>query len=78
MPKKVKNLMFAGRNISADTYAFASVRGMPQCMLMGESVALAAGLAMKNHCAVQEVDPQQVVQGMMAHGVRGIGGQPLV
>ncbi len=78
VPKKVKNLMFAGRNISADTYAFASVRGMPQCMLMGESVALAAGLAMKNHCAVQEVDPQQVVQGMMAHGVRGIGGQPLV
>jgi len=32
VPKAIENLMFAGRIISADATAFASVRGMPQCM----------------------------------------------
>ena len=34
VPEKIENLMFAGRIISADAEAFASVRGMPQCMLI--------------------------------------------
>lgn len=72
VPQKVKNLMFAGRNISADTYAFASVRGMPQCMLMGESIALAADIAIKNSSSVQDVDRQLVVEAMIDHGVRGL------
>ena len=77
VPREVRNLMFAGRNISADTYAFASVRGMPQCMLMGQSVAVAAKIALDRECDVQQVDPAQVVEKMLAQGVNGIGGRPL-
>ena len=44
VPKKIANLMFAGRIISADATAFASVRGMPQCMAMGQAARTAREL----------------------------------
>ena len=77
VPKTVPNLMFAGRILSADPVAFASVRGMPQCMAMGQATGLAAALALAADCAVQDVDTDALVAGLIARGVRGIGGQPL-
>jgi len=32
VPKKIENLLFAGRLISADSVAMASMRGMSTCM----------------------------------------------
>ena len=77
VPRRIENLMFAGRIISADATAFASVRGMPQCMAMGQATGVAASLAIRDDCSVQKVDSSELVAQLQAQGVRGIGGAPL-
>ena len=78
VPKTLENLMFAGRIVSADPIAFASVRGMPQCMTMGQATGSAAALAIRQGKTVQQIDPAEVVASLQRQGVNGIGGQPLV
>ncbi len=77
VPRRMTNLLFAGRLISADPVAFASVRGMPQCMVMGQAAGVVASLASAAGTTVQGVDPGEVVGALVADGVRGIGGNPL-
>ncbi len=73
VPRKIENLLFAGRLVCADPAAFASVRGMPQCMAMGEAVGVAATIAQEKNLAVQALDPAEIVAVLSARGVRGIG-----
>jgi hypothetical protein len=72
VPRKVRNLMFAGRIVSADPVAFASVRGMPQCMAMGQATGTAAALALAAECDVQAVDTNRLVDELVGQGVRGL------
>ncbi|MDZ4406038.1 FAD-dependent oxidoreductase [Prosthecobacter sp.] len=44
-----RNLMFAGRNISATHIAFASTRVMATCAVIGQGVGTAAALALKQN-----------------------------
>jgi FAD dependent oxidoreductase len=76
VPRHIDNLLFAGRLICADAVAFASVRGMPQCMAMGQAVGTTAAIALAQSCAVQSVDPMQVVAALIAQGVNRIGVSP--
>lgn len=78
VPRRIVNLMFAGRLISADATAFASVRGMPQCMAMGQACGTAAAQAIARDCPVQEVDAAALVAALQAQGLRGLGGTDLV
>jgi hypothetical protein len=78
VPQTITNLMFAGRIVSADPVAFASVRGMPQCMLMGQATGTAAAIAINEGQTVQQIDPKKVINSLQQQGVNGIGGQPLV
>ncbi|MEW9919890.1 FAD-dependent oxidoreductase [Marimonas sp. MJW-29] len=78
VPEKIENLMFAGRIICADPVAFASVRGMPQCMAMGQATGTAAALALRDGVPVQKVDHAELVAALTAQGVNGLGGRPLV
>ncbi len=73
IPDQIENLMFAGRILSADSVAFASVRGMPQCMAMGQATGTAAALALTQGCAVQSLDPRQLVGALQAQGINRIG-----
>jgi len=77
VPREIENLLFAGRLVCADPAAFASVRGMPQCMAMGEAVGIAAAMAQTRNLAVQALDPAEIVAALAARGVRGIGGEAL-
>jgi hypothetical protein len=77
LPEHITNLMFAGRILSADPVAFASVRGMPQCMAMGQATGTAAALALRSNAPVQAVDTDLLVADLIRQGVRGIGGQGL-
>ena len=77
IPQRIQNLLFAGRLISADPVAFASVRGMPQCMAMGQACGVAAAQSLARGCAVQDVDAAAVVATLQLQGVRGIGGENL-
>jgi hypothetical protein len=78
IPRRIENLLFAGRLISADPVAFASVRGMPQCMAMGQACGVAAAQSLARGCAVQDIDAQAVVATLQLQGLRGIGGENLV
>lgn len=77
VPKKVENLFFAGRIVSSDPVAFASVRGMPQCMAMGQACGVAAAMAIEKNIAVQDVCHDELVKELIEQGVKGIGGQTL-
>jgi hypothetical protein len=46
-PPDPRNLMFAGRNLSATHIAFASTRVMATCAVVGQGVGTAAALALR-------------------------------
>jgi tetrahydromethanopterin S-methyltransferase subunit D len=69
IPADVSNLMFAGRILSADPVAFASVRGMPQCMAMGQATGTAAALALAAGSDVQSVDTGALVGELTRQGI---------
>jgi len=77
VPERIENLLFAGRLVCADPAAFASVRGMPQCMAMGQAAGTAAAMALAKGLAVQTLDHADIVASLAAQGMRGIGGRPL-
>ncbi len=53
--KNIKNLMFAGRNISASHLAFGTTRVMATCGVIGQAVGTAAALASEYNIAPAEV-----------------------
>jgi len=77
VPKSVGNLLFAGRARSVDLIAYATGRGMPQCMIMGQSTGVAAAMAVAAACRVQDIDTATLVSRLVDLGVNGIGGRPL-
>ncbi|EBA14778.1 hypothetical protein RSK20926_09799 [Roseobacter sp. SK209-2-6] len=77
VPKEIENLMFAGRILSADPMAFASVRGMPQCMAMGQACGSAAAQVISTGQSVQQVDTPALIADLQRQGIRGLGDTPL-
>ena len=60
-----RNLMFAGRNISATHIAFASTRVMATCAVVGQGVGTAAALALR-----QKVLPADIAgDGELVHAI---------
>ena len=55
VPRDVDGLLVAGRCLSADHDAHASVRSMGQCMAMGQAAGVAAGLAVRAGIAPRAV-----------------------
>jgi hypothetical protein len=55
LPQNVDSLLVAGRCLSADHDAHASVRSMGQCMAMGQATGAAATLAVSNNQAPREI-----------------------
>jgi hypothetical protein len=55
LPQSVDALLVAGRCLSADHDAHASVRSMGQCMAMGQATGAAAALAVSNNQAPREI-----------------------
>ena len=52
----MRNLLFAGRNISVDEHVIGSTRVMSCCMAMGQAAGLGACMALENSCAPKDVD----------------------
>lgn len=55
-PKGLKNVLVAGRTVSADRAMQASIRVMPPCLVMGEAAGTAAAQSLK----MESVDVHQV------------------
>ena len=62
------NLLVAGRPISADRKAFASMRVQASCMGTGQAAGVAAAMAIASSCAVQDVDVKVLVEKLKALG----------
>jgi FAD-dependent oxidoreductase family protein len=62
IPKKIDNLLVAGRCISCTHIALGSLRVMPQCVLEGEAAGLAANLAIKGDVVPGEIDVKELQQ----------------
>jgi len=68
LPLKVENLLVAGRCLSADHDAHASVRSMGQCMATGQAAGVAAVLSVGAGKSPREVAVEQVQETL-----RGLG-----
>ncbi len=77
VPEGPSNLLFAGRLVCADPAAFASVRGMPQCIAMGQAAGTAAAMALADSLPVQNLNLAALVASLAAQGVHGLGGDAL-
>ncbi len=70
VPQKAEcdNLLVGGRCISANHEAQASIRIMPICCTTGEAAGVGAAVAIKNNCAVQDVDVHEVQSKLTESG----------
>ncbi len=55
LPEKVANLLVAGRCLSADHDAHASVRSMGQCMAMGQAAGVTARIGVQNNKDIADI-----------------------
>jgi len=69
VPKKVENLLVAGRCLSATHEALASVRMMPSCMAMGQAAGTAAALAVEHGIGPRTVAPDALRERLAGAGV---------
>lgn len=55
-PRGARNLLVAGRCLSADQLALSSARVMTTCAMMGQAAGIAAALAAQRGCGVDAID----------------------
>lgn len=70
VPKKVKNLLVAGRCISGCFEAHASYRVTGDCVAMGQAAGTAAVLSLNRSVAPDELDGQLVAEKMVADSAK--------
>lgn len=68
LPKGIENLLVAGRCISGAHEAEASYRVIADCMGMGEAAAIAAKMAIDNHCSPRQIAVKELVNEMRKRG----------
>ncbi len=66
--KNIKNLMAAGKNVSADKFAFSAIRVMTPCFAMGQAAGITAALAAKADADVASVDVKEVQKLILKNG----------
>ena len=69
VPRGPRNLLVAGRCLSADADAFASVRVIGPCMLEGQAVAVAARHLCERDVAAREADVDAIRRDLSKLGV---------
>lgn len=69
IPKKIENLLLAGRNISGTHMAHSNYRVMPICANMGQGVAIAAALCVKKNLQPRALDYKLIQKRLLELGV---------
>jgi hypothetical protein len=70
LPKKVKNLLVAGRAIGGDRIAHAATRNMACCAVAGQGAGIAAALSVKAQVELDEVNMSHIQKELAKQGVR--------
>lgn len=70
LPKKIDNLLIAGRCISSDIMAHSSVRNMSCCVVTGQGAGVAAAVSIKDNVSTSKVDIQKVQAALEKQNVR--------
>lgn len=68
IPESVRGLLVAGRCISCDRSALASLRVMPTCMFLGQAAGTAAAMAVQQGTMVDDVDGAEVKRALGGDG----------
>lgn len=70
LPKKVDNLLVAGRSISGDRVAHCSFRNMSCCSVTGQAAGTAAAVSIKQNVPVSQIDIKELQNTLRHDGVR--------
>lgn len=70
IPKKIDNLLIAGRSISVDFIAIGAIRTEPNCMSTGEAAGTAAALSTNLGIPPRRLDIQVLQKKLMEHGAQ--------
>jgi len=65
-----KNLMMAGRNLSADQLALSSARVSTSAAMMGQAAGITAAMAVSRNCDPRELDPAEVCRVVCERGAK--------
>lgn len=70
VPRKVENLLVAGRGVAGDKIAHTATRSMMCCTVTGQGAGVAAAIAVKNKCTARTVNIQHLQQALAKQNVR--------
>lgn len=70
MPREARNVLAAGRCLSADQLALSSARVMTTCSMTGQAAGIAAALAIAQGCESCDADPVEVSRTVRERGAR--------
>jgi hypothetical protein len=70
LPKKIDNLLVAGRSISGDKIAHVSFRNMSCCVSTGQAAGTAAAVSIKDDVPTSTVDVGKVQEALKKQNVR--------
>ncbi len=69
IPKKIKNLIVAGRCISVEPELMDSIREIPVCMATGQAAGVAASLSAGTGIWFRDLDVKSLQTGLAAQGI---------
>ena len=69
VPKKIDNLLYAGRCISGTVNVINKIRGIPGCAVFGQGAGVAAALSVRNGISPRELDIGQLQDTLRKQGV---------
>lgn len=70
LPKKIKNLLVAGRATGGDRDSHAATRNMACCAVTGQGAGIAAALSVKMNLPLDELDPLTIQKELERQGGR--------
>jgi len=68
VPKKIDQLLLAGRSISGTHKAHSNYRVMPICLNIGQAAGAAGAIAVQTSRTVREVPAEEIQEHLLAHG----------
>lgn len=68
VPKKIDNLLVAGRSVSGSRVAVGAIRPTAQCMVMGEAAGVAAAMSVRNNVTCRNVNISELRRKLKENG----------